>query len=115
MEEFLFGLSVIGCIWGATMVILLILQRPGKKPDRTEQGSTDWPAVFSRSVPMSGRHVGWIRTHWRHWEPIIWGNELSDVWEKLRDHQSADEDGERVVLPYGERPVNLYSPDAPQS
>ncbi len=64
---------------------------------------------------MSGRHVGWIRTHWRHWEPIIWGDEITDVWDKLRDYQSSDEDGERVVLPYGERPVNLYSPDAPQS
>src|SRR5262249_55488451 len=109
----LFGLSVIGCIWGAGMVILLLLRCPMQKPESA--GGSDYPAVFSRSHPMSGRHVGWIRTHWRHWEPIFWGDEVTDVWDQLRDYQTGDEDGERVVLPYGERPVNLYSPDAPQS
>lgn len=115
MQEFLFGISVILCIWGVALVILLTLRVPAQKRGQPEQSNPDWPAVFSRSIPMSGRHVGWIRTHWRHWEPIIWGDELTDVWDKLRDYQCADEDGERVVLPYGQCPVNLYSPGAPQS
>jgi hypothetical protein len=62
---------------------------------------------------MRGRHVGWIRTHWRHWEPVVWGDETWEVWEQLRAFPSSDEDGERVVLRQGERPVDLYMPDSP--
>jgi hypothetical protein len=60
---------------------------------------------------MRGCLVGWIRTHWRHWEPVVWGDDKWEVWDLLRAFPSSDEDGERVVLPHGQRPVELCSRD----
>ena len=56
---------------------------------------------------MSTRFVGWIRTHWRHWEPIVRGDDRADVWEELLKFPTTDEDGERIVLRRGERPLPL--------
>ncbi|OAI47888.1 hypothetical protein AYO44_08630 [Planctomycetaceae bacterium SCGC AG-212-F19] len=58
---------------------------------------------------MSGQFVGWIRTHWSHWEPVLWDNDRVDLWERLREFATPDEDGERVVLPHGTRPVARQS------
>lgn len=54
---------------------------------------------------MSGQFVGWIRTHWRHWEPVVWGDDMVELWERLNAFATHDEDGERVVLPQGTRPA----------
>lgn len=56
---------------------------------------------------MSPQFVGWIRTHWRHWEPVVRGNDRADVWEDLYKFPTTDEDGERIVLRHGERPLPL--------
>ncbi len=64
---------------------------------------------------MDTRFVGWIRTHWYHWEPIIWGDDDVAVWKVLCAVQTPDEDGERVVLPRGERPVPIRKADQPST
>lgn len=59
---------------------------------------------------MDAPFVGWIRTHWQHWEPIVRGDDVLDVWDRLRNFVSTDIDGERLVLPRNERPIPLSRP-----
>lgn len=110
MENSIAWLASVGFL--AILIAALVSLCRRREPVSPKILAPAWLATLPRSHLMSGRHVGWIRTHWRHWEPIVWGDETIDVWEQLRAFRSLDEDGERVVLPYGERPVNLCSPDA---
>lgn len=59
------------------------------------------------------RFVGWIRTRWKHWEPIVRGDDLDDVWQRLLAHTTRDKDGARIVMPAGERPTVQRGPVTP--
>lgn len=52
-------------------------------------------------------YVGWVRSHWTHWEPVtLPPQELLDVALRLASHQSADPaDGEKLILPEREKPT----------
>jgi hypothetical protein len=93
-----------------SIVYLVVMAHWPQEGERRKLVYHPWSPT-SGELAMRGRLVGWIRTHWRHWEPIVWGDDTSDVWDQLRAFPSSDEDGERVVLPHGQRPVELCRRD----
>jgi hypothetical protein len=102
-------------ILGGSFCLIVLLVKPGRAATSSRRFPMFglWtPVSTSGGLPMQGRLVGWIRTHWSHWEPIVWGDDSVDVWDRLRAFPSSDEDGERVVLPQGQRPVELIARDS---
>lgn len=55
---------------------------------------------------MLDRYVGWVRSNWTWWEPVATGDDVDSLWEHLRGLNVDDVDGELLVLPADERPVN---------
>jgi len=52
-------------------------------------------------------YVGWVRTNWKHWEPItLPPREIVEAARRLYEHKSCDKrDGEKVLLPEGVPPT----------
>lgn len=104
LAQFVWSFVFIALLSGLLYVLLAARDVPRKPVYRP------W-SPRSGELVMRGHWVGWIRTHWRHWEPVVWGDDTWDVWDLLRAFPTSDEDGERVVLPHGQRPVELCRRD----